>query len=219
MKKLIMILTTFIATNAFTQSHSKGTLSLQAGFDLGIHGTIYESQYSGTTVSEDTSGAGTKMFRMDVNYNIFKFLSVGLNFRGGSYIEDPDNYEANGNKVNIFGLSLRLYPVNKDKFAMYIGPTFGTSNLEINRIYTFITTFNYQYKFKSPHFGVDMGFNWYFAPKVGMNFNLGYSGQKFKMEEYSINGSAQDLTNWNNVLTTKGVHLGIGVAFHFLGGN
>ena len=200
-----------------SQSHNKGTLSFNLGYDVGLHGTVSEYSYNGILIDQDTSAAGTKMVRFDVQYNMLKFLSLGLNYRGGSYIEDPDNAEANGNKVNMTSIGLRLYPVNKDKFTMYFGLNFGGSNLEINRIYTFFVSTKHRYIWRSPHFSADMGFNWYFAKNIGLNFALGYSGQNFNLEEYYIEGTRQDLTNQEHTFLTKGIHVNLGLAFHVFG--
>lgn len=217
MKSIIFIICMWIPIIGISQSHSKNTLSFNLGFDAGIHGTVSEYYYNSTLIDQDTSAAGTKMLRFDAQYNILKFLSLGLNYRGGSYIEDPDNASAAGNKVNMLALGLRLYPVNKDKFALYFGLNFGTSNLEINRIYTFFVSTKHRYVWKSPHFSADMGFNWYFAKNFGMNFSLGYSGQNFDLQEYYIDGTQQDLSNQKHTFLTKGVHVNIGLAFRVFG--
>lgn len=219
MKKILFTITLLFSFSiiANSQSHSKNTLSFNLDYDLGIHGTVSEYYYQNVLIDQDTSAAGTQMVRFDVQYNILKFLSAGLTYRKGSYIEDPDNADADGNKVAIFSLGLRLYPVNKEKFALYFGLNFGSSNLEINRSYTFITTSRHRYLWNSPHFSTELGFNWYFAKGIGMNFNLGYSGHNFNLREYYINGTQQDLTNQKHTFLTKGVHIGIGLAIRLLG--
>lgn len=202
-----------------TQSHSKNTLSFNLDFDAGIHGTVSEYYYNNVLIDQDTSAAGTKMFRFDAQYNILKFLSAGFTFRKGSYVEDPDNVGANGNKIGIVSLGLRLYPINKDKFAMYLGLNFGSSHLQINRVNTIIVSINQRYEWQSPHFSAEFGFNWYFAKNIGMNFNLGYAGHNFNLKEYYINSTQQNLTNQKHTFITKGAHVGIGLAFRLLGDN
>jgi hypothetical protein len=216
MKKLLCSIVVIISSSlVFGQAQDKGEFSFNVNYDGGLHYVEWESVYNGTTTDRDTSGAGTRMLRINAQYNIFKFLSAGLDLRTGSYRENPqENITANGNKVNMWAVSLRLYPVNRDKFVWYFGTTIGGSRLEINRIYT-LFSIPAQYKFKSPHFGLETGFNWYFAKNFGMNFGLGYSSQNYAMTEYYLNGDKQDLTNWKNNLLTKGIHTNIGLAFHF----
>ncbi|TNF47354.1 MAG: hypothetical protein EP305_08060 [Bacteroidetes bacterium] len=216
MKNLLRSLS-FIAlsTVAFGQAQDKGVISFSAGYDAGIHGTIYTSQYQNNSPSTpDTSMAGTQLFRLNAHYNIFKFLSAGLDFRTGSYVEDPDNATSNGNKVLMYGLSLRLYPVNKDKFVWYVGANFGGSRLTIKRTYTVIVAIPELSKYKSPHTSFETGFNWYFTEKIGMNFGLGYSSQNFLLTYYKLNGEEYDLSDWTNKLTTKGIHFNLGLAVH-----
>jgi hypothetical protein len=218
MKKLLCsILLIFSGSALFAQAQDKGAFSFNVDYDGGLHYVEWESKYNGTVTDQDTSGAGTRMLRLNAQYNILKWLSAGLDLRTGSYIETVENATSNGNKVNMWGVSLRLYPLNKEKIVWYIGTTLGGSRLEINRIYTFIVAIPAQYKFKSPHFGLETGFNWYFAKNFGMNFCLGYSSQNFTMTEYYLNNNKQDLTNWDNHLLTKGLHTNIGLAFHFGG--
>jgi hypothetical protein len=142
-------------------------------------------------------------------------MSAGIDYKGGRYIESDSTVSANGNKVSIASLSLRFYPVNKDRFVWYAGPTFGLSSLEINRIYTILVAIPAQYKFKSSHLGLETGFNWYFTKNVGLNFALGYSGQNYLMTEYYFNGDKQDLSNTKYTLTTKGLHVNLGLALTF----
>lgn len=221
MRNLLFLSMLTFCSASFGQSHEFGTLNFSLGYDAGAHGVLYNSKFDNGTVSfeqdEDTSAAVTSMFRFDGHFNVLKFLSVGLHYRGGKYIEDPDNTAAKGNNVSMLGLGVRLYPVNKDKFVWYVGGTFGLSRLTMNREIVFVTTIPYQYKFKSPHIGFESGFNWYFAGGFGMNFGLGYSTQKFKMTDYSVDGDAQDLTNYENILSSKGVQVNIGLTYHFGG--
>lgn len=200
---------------SMAQGHSAGTISFQLGFDAGIHGTVYEAKYNGTTVDQDTSGAGTTLFQFNAQYNILKWLSAGFSFHGGSYIEDPDNAEADGNKISTFAFDLRFYPVNKDKFTWYLGFNYGAAKLEINRRYTIITTFPVQYRFKGPDMRILTGFNFYFSKNVGLNLGLAYSTHNFKMTEYTVNNNPFDLTNYDNHLITRGAHISLGLSLRF----
>jgi hypothetical protein len=212
---LIFILIFFSKSEIFSQSHSKNTLSFDLNFDGGAHATFSEQYYNNVLIDQDTSGAVTTMFRFDAHYNILKPLSVGLFFRSGKYIEDAENTEATGNKVTDFSIGLRGYMVNKEKFALYAGLYFGTGNLEINRIY--FSTIPFRYLWKGGNYSFDLGFNWYFAKIAGLNFSLGYSGHKFDLKEYYINGTLQDLSNSSHTFDTQGAHINLGVVFRFLG--
>lgn len=213
--KYVFVLLAFVLSHvAIAQSHQAGTLSAQLGFDAGVHGTVTENRYNNNLVSQDTSAAATTLANLSVSYSITKWLSAGFTFSGGKYIEDPDNAEANGNSIAIYGASLRLYPANKDKFNWWLGADFGKAGLEINRIYTiFSTPLDNQYLFKGNHLSFNTGINWYFANFMGLHFTMGYSQHKFNLEEYNIEGTAQDLTNTDYTLNTKGAQFKLGLSF------
>ena len=222
MQRLLLVISiSFISVFSYSQSHTPRMFNLSFGYDGGVHGVRYDSKFDdGITSYEnesDTTGAGTSMFRFDGHFNILKSLSIGFQYRGGQYIEDENNTQAAGNKINVVGLSARFYAINKEKFAMYIGGSLGISNLTINRQLTFIVAIPYVYEFSGSHYGLELGFNWYFSNNFGMNFGLGYAGHKYKMTDFSINGTAGDLTNFENILLTKGATLNLGATFK-LGG-
>lgn len=215
--KYLYLAILFIAASIFTnaQGLKKGNFSANIDYDATIYGVIYTSKYKGTTIQEDTTGTGTQMLRLNAQYSIFNRFSAGVDLRSGKYLENPENAEANGNSVSLWGLNLRFYPVNREKFNWYIGTTFGGSNLEINRRYTFIVTWTERYKFTSSHFALESGFNWYFAKNFGMNFGLGYCSQNYLMKEKYVNSDKQDLTDWDNRLKAGGMSISFGLAMRF----
>lgn len=218
MKRIILsAVLLLVGQTIFAQTGlDKGSISFNLGYDAGAHLTLYDSEVDGNSVQEtDTSGAVTSLVRFNAQYNVVHWFSVGLDVRGGSYLEDPENMEADGNTVNLFALSARFYPVNKPKFNWFIGTSIGRSNLEINRKTTIIVPLTFQYKFSSGHFGLETGFNWYFVKSFGVHFNLGYMGQQYVMNEYRFNNEVQDLGDMKNTLQTSGVNVGLGVSFYF----
>lgn len=197
------------------QALEKGTFSFNLGFDGGVHGTESRTYFNDDLVgTPDTSAAGTSLFRLNAQYHFLNRLSAGLDFRIGKYIEDPDNMEADGNSVSLYAISLRFYPVNRDKFNLYLGSTLGLSALEINRKTTTLIPLSQQYKYSSGHFGLESGFNWYFINRFGLNFCLGYLTQNYTMNEFRVNGNELDLSNQKYKLKTIGLNLGIGLSFY-----
>jgi len=216
MKKYLVGAAIFSMVLCRAQSHDQGTVSLNMGWDAGIHGTEYSSKYNGSPFgSVEENVAGTSLFRVNGHYNLLKFFSAGIDFRTGNYIEGPENAEADGNKINMLALSLRLYPVNTDKLAFYIGANFGTSGLEINRRLAF--NIPAQYVFRSGHLSLESGFHWYFAKNVGMNFGFGVSRHDFLMREFYLNNSRQNIDNFENRLKAVGLHFNFGLSFQFGG--
>ncbi len=209
---LISFLSLMFGSIANSQSHERGTLSFQLGFDAGAHGVRYESKLDGTVIEDDTSGAATTMMYFSTHYNFAKWFSAGINLCRGSYIEDPENAEADGNSLGTFAFDFRFYPSNKERFNWYAGIELGASRLEINRIYYFLIPFQMSYSYASPHSEIYTGINWYFGKVVGLNTRLGYSRHNFLMTEYEINGESQNIDDYDNTLFTRGVNFRIGLS-------
>ena len=222
MQRLLLVISiSFISVFSYSQSHTPRMFNLSFGFDGGIHGVQHTEKFDDGILSteniSDTTGARTNMLRFDGHFNITKSLSIGVQYRNGQYLEDIENIQADGNKITVVGLSARFYAVNKEKFALYLGGSLGRSNLTINRQFIFIVPISWAFKYSGSHYGLELGFNWYFSNNFGLNFGLGYAGQKYKMTDFSINGKAEDLTNYENELLTKGATINIGATFK-LGG-
>lgn len=213
LKSLFFAALLIVVSNAFGQSHVAGTLSFQAGADFAVHGTKYTSKFLGIQLESDTSGAVTKMFAITTQYSPVDWFSGGLSFTIGSYLEDTADADANGNTVDAITLDLRLYPVNNDKFNLYLGPEFGFSFLEINRINTGLGGLEEVSHYKGPHFGINLGFNWYFASFLGAFAQLDYTRNGFDLKDYTIDGVAFDLTNFEGTLNTFGVGARFGLCF------
>ncbi len=215
MKHKILYLFLLIATtaNVFAQSHQAGTISFQTGADFGVHGTVYTSRFAGIQLEKDTSAAVTNMFAFSAQYSPLTWVSGGLSFIYGSYIEDTADLGANGNNVGAISLDIRLYPVNTEKFNLYIGPEFGYSFLQISRVNPGLGGLEEVYNYSGSHFGANLGFNWYFASFVGAFMQLEYTRNGFTLNEYTIGGEPFDLTNFDATLDTFSAGVRLGLSF------
>lgn len=215
MKKIALLIVIIAFGNqSFSQSNIPGRFSLSAGFDAGIHYTISESKYNGTVFAQDTSGAATKLFQFNAHYSFAKWFSAGLGFRNGSYVEDPNDPDSKyqSNSVGEFYLDTRFYFVNKNKFNMYAGLSFGRTALHYEYQNPIIHTIQ---DYNAPSSRLSLGLNWYLSKYVGFWFNTDYAGRNFTLTNYVVNTIDQDLTNWKFTLKTKGVHLAFGVCIKF----
>lgn len=212
--KTLFLFTFLLITNAlvFGQSHQSGTFSMQLDYSLGAHLSVYESKYNGNTMDIDSSGVATSMVFLNGQFSVLDFLSVGAYFGLGSYIEDPENDAARGNKIRSFGVDFRAYAVNNDQFNWYFGTKLGYSALEINRS-AFNGFLKTQANFGSVQFAGFTGFNYYFGDFLGFNFELAYMKHNFLMNEYSVNGTSQNLSNFENRLDVKGIVFNLGLSF------
>jgi hypothetical protein len=217
MRKLAIGLILSIASSAYSQLHPSKSVSMNLNFDAGIHLALYKPEFNGVSFGTDSSAAGTTLVRLNPQFHILNWLSAGIDFRWGGYIEDPDNAEAAGNKIRTTSLFVRLIPVNKDKFAWYIGAGLGMNALHIRRRFGIIPTLH-EYRFSGGGSFIDTGINFMATKNLGFNFNLGYMGSNMKLRNYIINGSDQNISNWNNYMNTKGVTIGLGLTFAFMNG-
>jgi hypothetical protein len=206
-----LLLTTI--TVGFSQSHKEGTLSFQAGADFGVHGTLYTSKFAGIQLEQDTSAAATTMFAFAAQYSPLTWLSGGVNFVYGSYLEDTADIGVNGNNVGAISLDIRLYPINNEKFNLYVGPEFGYSFLQINRLNPGLGGLEEVYNYSGSHFGANLGFNWYFASFMGAFMQLEYTRNGFTLNEYSIGDEPFDLTNFDVTLDTFSAGVRFGLCF------
>lgn len=218
MSKFIFSLSFIIASQlSFSQSHTKGSFVFALGYEASGVNTLYDSKFDDGTVNyedpQKSSAAFINQFRFDGHYNLTNSFSIGINYRRGKYIEDPDNTQAAGNTVSLYAISARYYILNKDRLALYFGASFGGNQLVMNRLTKIIVSIPYTYKFGGTHFTLETGVNWYISKNVGVNIGLGYIYHKYKMKEYTFNLEEQDLSNFENILLVSGMTGNIGLTF------
>jgi hypothetical protein len=210
---LVLFCLLISSNQVISQSNDKGNFSLSLGYDFAAHLAVSENRVSGNLIDTDSSGAATQLAQINLHYGITKWFSAGLGFRKGSYLEDPQDPDGDNkyktNKVGEMYLDTRFYFLNKDKFNMYSGLSFGLTNLKQNFTNPPLIL---DYTYKGNTYRLGLGLNWYFTKYVGLWFNLDYSGRKYELTDYVINGSNQILSNINYTLQTKGVHAAIGIS-------
>jgi hypothetical protein len=127
---------------------------------------------------------------------------AALPFVYGSYLEDTSDVSANGNNVGTISFDLRLYPVNGEKFNLYIGPEVGYSFLEIRKLNPSLGNIEEVSNYSGGHVGVNLGFNWYLFSFAGVFAQAEYTRNDFTLKQYYIDGETFDLTNWDASLNT-----------------
>lgn len=207
---MIIVVIVTITSQLKAQSHVAGTLSVQAGYDFAVHSTEWVSKFGGFVIDSDNSTAATNMLGGTVQYNALNWLSGGVSFSYGSYIEDTSDAGANGNNVANVNLELRAYPINGERFNLYVGPEFGFSSLDINR-----TVFGIDeiYKYRGNHLGANLGFNWYIVSFMGIFAQLEYTANQFELKDYYLGNDKVDLTNFDVSLDTRSFGTRIGLCF------
>ncbi|MEZ5012915.1 MAG: hypothetical protein R2794_01360 [Chitinophagales bacterium] len=217
MKKGIILITCLCVSVYLHAQFESGSFSIQAGFDGAIHGTYAESKFNGAVIDHDSSAAATSMFASSIQYHILPWLSAGLGFDYGAYIEDPEDAEANGNRISTFCVDARVYAVNHEHFNLYFGVQGGATFLKIDRLYVLFppVSSEFMYHYSGSHFGAFTGFNWYLFKQVGLFTQIHYSNHGFDLKRYTINGTEQDLGQSEVTLDTFGVGIRLGLAIAF----
>ncbi|MFI5204670.1 MAG: hypothetical protein ACHQF2_09265 [Flavobacteriales bacterium] len=220
MKKNVLLALGLVAllNHAAAQSNVKGRFSMNLGFDAGGQYCLYQERFQGNVVNEDTTGAIVTQGHFSAQYSFAPWFSLGLGFKNGNYVEDPnnDNIENRNNRINQFFIAPRFYFLNKNKFNMYAGLKFGATRLTIDELYNFtlfsIATLR---EFKSSYTAIDLGFNWYLSRYVGLWFNLEFNNNPLKLTRYVWNGTEQDLSDWDITLSSRGAQIALGLCFKF----
>lgn len=215
MKKLsLIILILGLVSSTSAQSNPKGRFSLSAGFDLGVHLVRSEYWYQGNMIEDDTTGAGTKLFQFNAHYSFAKWFSAGLGFKTGSYIEDPNDPDSKyqSNSVGEFYLDTRFYFVNKEKFNMYAGLSFGKSTLDWNYNDNIFYGKNF---YSGPSNRLAIGLDWYLSKYVGFWYSMDFATRNFRLQTWEVNGVSQSFPDSDYYLKTKGLHIAIGCCFKF----
>lgn len=154
-------------------------------------------------------------FRQELKSFLILSKEQGLNPLDvyGSYLEDTADVSANGNNVGNISFDLRLYPVNGEKFNLYIGPEVGYSFLEIRKLNPSLGNIEEVSNYSGGHFGVNLGFNWYLFSFAGVFAQAEYTRNDFTLKQYYIDGETFDLTNWDASLNTFSGAVRVGLCF------
>ncbi len=207
---------------AVAQSIDKGIVNLRIGGNATLGATLTNVSSNGIQAEEDTSAVLATQVPVLVEFGVFKFLSFNLGFQTGSWLnEDPDDNSVViiEKRVSQFNLGVKLYPVNKDNFNLYLGFQYGFGGFRTEKENTGFFILNEKQKWSGTHSNISLGMNWYYGGRFGSYFQLGYSGYNFDIKEYTLNN--QNLmgspSNIAADMSVKGVHVELGLCYKFGG--
>lgn len=209
MKKLLLMASMVATTFAFAQSNEAGTIQLGLGWGATLGGATIETSQKGpfahdgsdSTITTSDDGVGINSnYGIRAQYGVSELISVGIFVRmeRGFYTVTNTTGAFSFSSTMLasgfgFGIEPKIYPVNNDKFNLYVAPSIGFSTASTTM--TFITS--YTGKASGLNYGLTVGFNWYFSDVVGLSADLGYAGSAlsgtmdddviFKDYEYDIN--------------------------------
>lgn len=169
MKKLLFLLISLIILQqASAQSFQKG--SLVVGFNYGIDGYLIKEHdvNKATNKSIDTTGgaAGTNL-NLCVEYGLFKWLGVGLQFKLDNYFHDSTTTSDVGFEI---GATVNAHIIRAQHFDLVAGVDLGFSNLTLNYADNGVVS-NFQVYGSGSWFDFHLTPRFYFG-RFGLNLNL-----------------------------------------------
>lgn len=193
-------------------SNAPGVIQIGLGWGVTLGGAkiIYKDNIGSTT--ENGVGLNSNI-GLRAQYGLTKLFSAGIFIRreNAAYVttDAASNSSTFGTNGFGFGLEVKVYPVNKRKFALYLAPKFGFSTAKTN----LYSSTDFPGKASGLNYGVAAGFNWWWAKFIGMSLDLGYSGSglsgKFD-DQLLFGGTTYKLNN-------TGFYFGLGLVSKFGG--
>jgi hypothetical protein len=218
MKKItLLILLAFLSVTASSQREKE--FQIRGSYGLAGYSTFSELSYSvaGFEVSDsDSSGAATQHFNLDLRYDFTNRITAGIDMKFGAYIYDPE--EDNTGKSNSFvvlGISGEFNLLSREKSRLFLGLGLHRSALELREKTTSFGLVSESVAiYRGGGIKLNLGYSKFFGNSpLGFNVSLGYDSHNFDLEEYTINNSVFDLTNYDGSLEVRGVDFSMGLVF------
>ena len=195
MKKIILtmaVVLTAIFANA--QSNQQGTIhvNVMGGFLSGSATSQYDA--SGSPKNDYSATGG--QFAGNFQYGLTEDISAGIGLEFGSAVLTPNDFNSLYTSNNLFNdttistfkiiLSGRYYFLNKEKFNLFAGPSFGYTSGTAS-----VLNLGGDKDYSGLNYGINAGGNYYFTDHVGVIFNLGYEANSLKSTE---SGTSSDIS-------------------------
>lgn len=216
MKKLFLLIVLIISVS-MASAQEKGEWQFRAGF--GFAGYKSKSTYTFRTpigdISEtESDGAATVHMPLECRYHFTDRFNAGIDFKFGRYLYEPDSAAGKSNRFAVIGFAAEYVFVARDKFRWYGGLGINSCSLileETDDITDDKTTLTYS----GGGFRMNTGIMVKLIGGFGLNFNLGYDGHNFRLQNYEINSQDQSLENIEARLRVSGLDGTLGVFYKF----
>lgn len=216
MKKGITLIL-LICSTYFAIAQQESEFQIRAGLGWAIYGARSEvilKTPSGDVSSSNKDGAATLHLPLEIRYGFNEDINVGLDFKFGSYVYDPDSSEGKSNRFVVIGIAGEYSIVAKEHLRWYVGLGINGSSLVLEENDKTKNTKEI-WTYSGGGFRLNTGLLIFLSDHVGLNFNLGYDGHNFKLKEYELNGQKLDLTNLEGTLKVGGVDGTLGLFVRF----
>ena len=212
MKKVLFAAAMLASSMSFAQSNTKGTIHLGLGWGLQLGGATIKTTYKDESNSMKGVG-GRSNYGLRASYGLADAFSLGIFLRSESaaYVVTSDDAFSSASSTLVtkglgIGLEPKGYLANKDKFNLYLGLPIGFSTGKAYDLdYASETS-----KVSGLNYGLNVGFNWYWASFIGMSLDLGYAGN-------ALNVKNADNADFKTKINGGGVYFGLGLVSKFGG--
>ncbi len=218
MKKILLfIITAFFCSVAYSQREKE--IQVRASYGLAGYATLSESRFTVAgfeTSDSDSSGAATQHLNLDLRYDFTNRITAGIDMKFGSYIYDPEeDNTGKSNSLVVVGLSGEFNLVSRERSRLFLGFGFHRSALELrDRETNFGIVSEAVATYRGRGIKLNLGYSKFFGNSpLGFNVSLGYDTHNFDLEEYTLNNSAIDLSNYEGTLEARGVDFSLGLVF------
>jgi hypothetical protein len=197
-------------------------IQVRAGYGLGVYKTQTELSYTfgNIKISDDTTdGAATSHFPVELRYEVSDRVNLGLDLKFGKYLYAPEDQRSGRfNKFSIIGIGAEVNLFSDDDARVYINGGFNTGTLEMNDVIASgLISLSQKVTYKGN--GIRFNFGTFFFIKngpIGINLNLGYDRHNFILKSYEVEGTLQNITNFEGSLTAGGMEINGGLVFRLM---
>lgn len=205
--------------STFLYSQREKEFQVRASYGLAGYATLSETKFTalGFEVSDsDTSGAATQHLNLDLRYDFTNRITAGIDLKLGSYIYDPE--EDNSGKSNSFvvvGISGEFNLLSREKSRLFLGFGLHRSDLELRERDTNAGIVSEAVAtYRGRGIKLNLGYSKFFGNSpIGFNVSLGYDSHNFDLENYTIDNSVINLSNYEGTLQARGLDFSLGLVF------
>lgn len=216
MKKLtIFALSFFLGLQISLAQHEAEMMQIKVGYGFSFFNVEQTTKITIGNSSIETTNTyknRSKIIPFSLQMGVLDRVSLGVYGRIGNYFLDTTDSDTRNDKIMSFGLITELYPINEEKFNIFLNAGGHFTFLTIYNTMPFLTN---EYKYVG--FGpiANAGANFYPLSFLGISLWGGYEGHFLSLNEWFVNGNPQNMNNIEQKRKTTGFHIGAGLNISF----
>jgi hypothetical protein len=213
---------TFSVLSAQVLAQRAKEIQVRAGYGLGVYKTQTELAYTfgNIKISDDTTdGAATAHIPVELRYEVSDRVNLGLDMKFGRYLYAPeDQMSGRHNRFTIIGLGAEVNLFSDDDARVYLNGGFNTGTLEMHDVIASgLINLSQKVVYKGNGLKFSLGTMFFIKNgPIGINLNLGYDRHNFILKSYEVEGTLQNITNFEGSLTAGGLEMNGGLVFRIM---